>query len=140
MSWPILPHEKTVTHSQSCQLVKKTEVEASTLACYEFSSRFLHLLVEGKSLRTIQQPRMPAKTASQLVPASTWLNEVVNWDGKSLDINRVLTAAFGSEDYLDCIRNLQAQGIDPLSYINSLDKVCMHSVSTQRALSLTILG
>ena len=76
---------------------------------------------------------------SQTVSASFWLNEVVNWDGKSPNINRVLATAFGAEDYLDCVRNLQARGIDPLSYINSLDRVCTHSVSTRWTLFLTIL-
>ena len=67
------------------------------------------------------------------------LDRVVNWDGRSPDIDQVLAAAFGAEDYLDCLRNLQAQGIDPLSYINSLDKVRTQSVPACRTLFLTIL-
>ena len=74
---------------------------------------------------------LPVTMGSQTVSASIWLSEVVNWDGKSPDIDRVLATAFGAEDYLDCVRNLQARGIDPLSYINSLDRVCTRSVSTR---------
>ena len=48
---------------------------------------------------------------------------VARWDGTSEDINRTLVAAFEAEDYVDCIKNLRAQNIDPLSYIDSLDKV-----------------
>lgn len=58
-----------------------------------------------------------------MVSASIWLNKLISWDGGSQDINQVLTAAFGAGDYLDCIKDLRARGIDPLSYINSLDKV-----------------
>ena len=89
-----------------------------------------------------QQPRMSfgATTLHRTTSTPLLLDEVVNWDGKSPDIDQVLTAAFGAEDYLDSIRNLQSRGIDPLSYINSLDKVCAHSVSARRALFFIILG
>ena len=53
---------------------------------------------------------------------------VANWDGKSQDITQVLATAFEAEDYVDCIKNLQVRGIEPLSYINSLDKVRMFPV------------
>ena len=72
---------------------------------------------------------MSAMPAPQTLSAQTYLNEIVNWDGKSPDINQVLTTAFGAKDYLDRTRNIQGQGIDPLSYINSLDRVRTHSVS-----------
>ena len=55
--------------------------------------------------------------------ASTSLMKVANWDGKSRDIGQVLTAAFDANEYLDCIKNLRALDIDPLSYINNLDMV-----------------
>lgn len=48
---------------------------------------------------------------------------VANWDGKSQGIDQVLTAAFNAEDYLECIKDLRARNVDPLSYVNSLDKV-----------------
>ena len=59
------------------------------------------------------------------------LNKVVNWDGKSQDIYQALTAAFGAKDYLDFIKNLQAHGIEPLSYIDGLDKVCAFMILMQ---------
>ena len=49
--------------------------------------------------------------------------KVANWDGKFWDIGQVLTAAFDANEYLDCIKNLRALDIDPLSYINNLDMV-----------------
>ena len=62
--------------------------------------------------------------ASQTVPAPLWLNDLVNSDGNSPNINQILTTAFAAGDYLDCIKNLKERGVEPLSYINSLDKVC----------------
>ena len=49
--------------------------------------------------------------------------KVANWDGKSRDIDRVLTAAFEADDYLECIKDLRAQNIDPPTYVNGLDEV-----------------
>ena len=63
-------------------------------------------------------------SGDRTISASVSLAKVANWDGETQDVYRVLTTAFGAEDYWDCIRKLQAQGIDPLSYINNLDKVC----------------
>ena len=60
--------------------------------------------------------------------ASTFLMKVANWDGESWDIDQMLTAAFNAGDYLDCIKDLRARQIEPLSYINNLDKVRLHSV------------
>ena len=48
--------------------------------------------------------------------------KVVNWDGTSQNIERVLVTAFATEDYLDCIKDLSTPNIE--SYINNLDKVC----------------
>ena len=62
-------------------------------------------------------------TVDRTISASVSLAEVANWNGESQDIGRILITAFGAEDYLDCIKNLQARDIDPLSYINNLDKV-----------------
>lgn len=60
---------------------------------------------------------------TQAVSASIFLIRVVNWDGTSQDIGQALIAAFDANDYLDCVKNLRAQNIEPLSYIDSLDKV-----------------
>ena len=66
---------------------------------------------------------MPVPATSHAVSAETCLIKIVNWDGKSQDIKQVLTAAFNAEDYLDCIKNLRARNVNPLSYIDSLDRV-----------------
>ena len=73
-------------------------------------------------MRESQRPR-PATTTTEAVSASIFLDKVVHWDGSLHDIKQVLNAAFDANDYLDCIRDLQAQNIDPLLYINSLDRV-----------------
>lgn len=65
---------------------------------------------------------MTAKSTS----ASIFLQKIANWDGTSQDINQALTTAFEADDYRDCIKNLRARDIEPLSYINSLDKVSLH--------------
>ena len=51
------------------------------------------------------------------------LRGISNWDGKSQGIDQVLAAAFEAGDYLDCVKNLRTLNIDPVSYINKLDKV-----------------
>jgi len=71
----------------------------------------------------MQRPPIPVPETSQVVSAAIHLTKIVNWDGTSQDIKQVLTTAFEAKDYLDCIKNLRAQDVDPLSYINSLDKV-----------------
>ena len=58
--------------------------------------------------------------------------KVANWDGESRDIGQALTAAFQADDYLECIKNLRARKIEPLSYINNLDKVSSCSIPTHR--------
>lgn len=68
-------------------------------------------------------PPPPVTQTPQTVSASTSLKEVSNWDGKSQAIYQVVAAAFEAKDYADCIRNLQARGIEPGLYINSLDQV-----------------
>ena len=57
------------------------------------------------------------------ISASVSLMEVVNWDGESQDTARVLASAFDADDYLDCINDLQRRNIEPLLYIDGLDKV-----------------
>ena len=71
----------------------------------------------------IQQPLIPVPTTSQAVSTLISLIKAVDWDGTSQDIKQVLTAAFDAEDYLDCIKNLRVRNIEPLSYIDGLDKV-----------------
>ena len=71
---------------------------------------------------------VPATKPTQAVSASILLNKVVHWNGSPHDITQVLNAAFDANDYPDCITNLRARNIDPLLYINSLDKVCSCSV------------
>ena len=65
-------------------------------------------------------------TVTHSVSASSSLLKIANWDGESQDIDQALVAAFKADDYLDCIKDLQAQNIDPPSYINNLDKVNLH--------------
>ena len=69
-----------------------------------------------------------AVTAPQQASALVYLREIVNWDGKSEGIYKVLVAAFKAKDYLLCVKNLQATNIDPLSYINCLDQVSSHLI------------
>jgi len=72
----------------------------------------------------MQGPLPPLPVATSV----SSLIKVVNWDGESQDIYWVVTTAFDAEDYLDCIRNLRERGIDPVPYINNLDKVSSHSI------------
>ena len=65
--------------------------------------------------------------------ASIFLKRVANWDGKTQDIYQTLAGAFEAVDYLDCVRNLRAQNIDPMLYINSLDKVSSYSILLHQA-------
>ena len=70
---------------------------------------------------------------SQTVPAPLWLENLVNWDKNCPDTDQVLTAAFEAEDYLECIKDLKKRGVEPKSYINSLDNVCPHWISMHQA-------
>jgi len=71
--------------------------------------------------------------------ASVLLMKISNWtSGTSQDVSQVLVAAFEAGDYLDCIKDLRARNIEPVSYINSLDKVGPHSVLKHRIRSITI--
>ena len=126
-SQTIPAHITTGTPSRSRQHnpLAKTKVEVSIFFYPEWPAVFLHLPV-GRTIRqNIEQPRMEfgVATVDRTISASVSLAEVANWNGESQDIGRILITAFGAEDYLDCIKNLQARDIDPLSYINNLDKV-----------------
>ncbi|KAF9642298.1 kinase-like protein [Thelephora ganbajun] len=68
-------------------------------------------------------PPLPVAVTTDTVSASISLKKIVNWDGKSQDIDQALTIAFEADDYLNYIKNLKALDIDPLSYINNLDKI-----------------
>ena len=62
--------------------------------------------------------------------ASIFLKKIADWDGEiqDIDIHQTLTDAFKAPDYLYCIKNLKAHDVDPLSYINNLDKVSSCSI------------
>ena len=68
-------------------------------------------------------------------PVSAWisLKNIPNWDGKSQDISQASTTAFKANDYPDCIKDLRALNIEPLSYINGLDEVSSHLVPKYHA-------
>ena len=66
---------------------------------------------------------LPLAMASHKDSASISLRKIADWDGESQDIYEVVTAAFEAPDYLSCIKDLQAVGINAKTYINSLDKV-----------------
>ena len=85
-----------------------------------------------------QQLGLPVATAARTSSASYSLSDISDWDGKSQGIEQILVTAFEAEDYLDCIGHLGALNIDPLSYINNLDKVCTHQIPTQHAQFLTV--
>jgi len=90
-------------------------------------------------------PSPPSKTQDMEEPvaiadtsASALLVKLSNWTGTSQDVSQVLTAAFEAEDYLDCVKDLRARNIEPLLYINSLDKVSPQSVSKYHIRPITI--
>jgi len=102
----------------------------SHVPCFscEWALSILLLSVWGTIRQETQQPAIPAAT-NQAVSASIFLMKVANWDGKSEDIYNALTAAFDAKDYLNCIKDLPARNIEPLSYINNMDKVSSYSTS-----------
>lgn len=50
------------------------------------------------------------------------MRNIANWDRKSPDTSKMFTA-FKTDDYLDCLAKLEVFGIDPLLFVNNLDKV-----------------
>jgi hypothetical protein len=68
-------------------------------------------------------------TSDTIRDTPLWLDTVVNWDGYSPDIHQALITGFGAEDYLSCITSLEERGIEPVLYINNLDKVRARSIS-----------
>ena len=68
-------------------------------------------------------PKNPVDPDLHTLSASIFLKEIADWDGKSEEIDRTLIAAFEADSYLKCIPDLWPQDIEPLSYINNLDKV-----------------
>lgn len=87
--------------------------------------RILPMLEDASEVgRTARREVQPATLTPASQPsASVHLMSIVNWDGKSPGIKQTLAAAFQAANYLDCIRNLHAREIEPLLYINNLDKV-----------------
>jgi len=53
---------------------------------------------------------------------------------------QTLTAMFDASDYLDCIKDLNAYGVDPQSYINGLDAVSPHPSLGQTCLAYNDLA
>ena len=94
--------------------------------------------VWGTILQGVQRPGVSPLMTLRSTYTSILLKEVANWDGKSQGIDQVLTALFGTEDYLDCIKNLRARNIDPQAYINSLDRVSSSPVLDRSAWFITI--
>ena len=95
------------------------------------------LLAVGKAIRQqTKQPEMPGAKppapAVKISRAASSLRMIADWDGNTQCINQVVTGAFETDGYLDCIKDLKAQNIDPLSYINSLDKVGSCSILKRR--------
>ena len=73
-----------------------------------------------------------------LSPVATITNDtlgfislIATWDGESQDASEILTTVFEAEDYMDCIENLRTTDIDPLSFVNNLDKVSPRLVEGQ---------
>lgn len=66
--------------------------------------------------------------SAEPVSASVSLKKIADWDGNSRDIHQVLVAAFEASDYKSCVKDLRAQNIEPMSYINNLDKVGFRSI------------
>jgi len=79
--------------------------------------------VENTIRRGVQPP---VPTIPRSTSASILLMKISKWAGTSQDVSQVLTAAFDADDYPDRIRDLRARNIEPLSYINGLDKVSLH--------------
>lgn len=75
---------------------------------------------------------VPVTPPDQLTTSALLYRIAQPLDGSSLqEITEVLTMALGAADYLDCIRDLRGQGIDPQSYIDSLGQVGSHSTPAQ---------
>ena len=83
-------------------------------------------------------PPVPVATSTHPASASISLRKIANWDGRPQNISQVLNTAFEASDYLDCIKDLRGQNIDPPSYINNLDKVSPYSISNHRAWFVTV--
>ena len=84
-------------------------------------------------------PATAVATGHQL-HAAAFLRKIADWDGNSWDVDQMLIAAFEADDYLDCVNDLKAQNIDPLSYINSLDEVSSYSIPKAMRLAHSDVG
>lgn len=82
---------------------------------------FANALPGTPSLKSLKPFTMSAESAS----ASVSLKKIVDWDGSSQDIHQALITAFEANDYQSCIKDLEAHGIEPLAYVNGLDKVSL---------------
>ena len=112
------------------------QVEVSGVPCYKVSFRVSPLSVgriicrETQSLGRLDTPSPVPATATG--HASTSMVNAANWDKTFQDISQVLNAVSGSDDYLDRVKDPEAQNIEPPLYINSLNKVSSYPIPRQR--------
>ena len=109
--WPIIAH-----------VLKKVQSKVNALSRPKWLPSLLLPSVRRMIHQGTQRPAARRSTSALIS-----LTKVAHRDGTSQDINQVLATAFRADDYLDCIKDLQARNIDPLSYINGLDKAGSHS-------------
>ena len=115
-------------------IMRWMQAEAS-ISCREWMFMVL-LPAVGETIRQeVQQtetpgatPLAPVVTADRPFSAAFFLRIIADWDGVFQGIDQVVTIVFGADGYLDCIKDLKAQNIDPLSYINNLDKVSLYLI------------
>lgn len=69
-----------------------------------------------------------AATASHDDSVLISLRKIADWDGNSQGIGQLLNTVFESGEYHDWVKNFRILDIDPLAYINNLDKVSPHSI------------
>jgi hypothetical protein len=112
----------------------------ASISCLKWTFMVLLLVVGEITRQEIRQTEAPGTTAlapavttGRSSPAAIFLKMIADWDGIFQGIDQVVAVAFEADGYLDCIKGLKAQNIDPLSYINSLDTVSSHSIPKQRA-------
>jgi hypothetical protein len=65
------------------------------------------------------------------------MRNIANWDRKSPDTSKMLTA-FKTDDYLDCLAKLEVFSIDPLLFVNNLDKVRPYFIERQHTYHIRI--
>jgi len=114
--WPNIAH-----------VLKRVRSQVNALSGPRWLPSFLLPSVRRMIHQGTERPAAPIPVTPQSTSALISLTKVAHRDGTSQDIDQVLATAFGADDYLDCIKDLQARNIDPSSYINGLDEVGSHS-------------